>query len=77
MPVERQFPLGIQRRLGPLLDAVPHHIHVGSLPVGKLLVDIRQRGRGRQQCGGSALGQIQFLHCHQNVLPDRVLVGML
>ena len=77
VPVERQFPLGIQRRLGPLLDAVPHHIHVGSLPVRKLLVDIGQRGRRRQQRGGPALGQIQLLHRHQDVLPDRVLIGML
>ena len=77
MPVERQFPLGIQRRLGPLLDAVPHHIHVGSFPVGKFLVDIRQRGRGGQQRGGPALGQAQFLHRHQNVLPDGILVGMI
>ena len=77
VPVERQFPLGIQRRLGPLLDAVPHHIHVGSLPVGELLVDIRQRGRGGQQRGGPALGQVQFLHRHQNVLPDRIFVGMV
>ena len=75
--VERQFPLGVQRRLGPLLDAVPHHIHVGSLPVRKLLVDIGQRGRRRQQRGGPALGQIQLLHRHQDVLPDRVLIGML
>ena len=75
--VERQFPLGVQRRIGPLLDAVPHHIHVGSLPVRKLLVDIGQRGRRRQQRGGPALGQIQLLHRHQDVLPDRVLIGML
>ena len=77
VPVERQFPLGVQRRLGPLLDAVPHHIHVGSFPVGKLLVDIRQRRRRRQQRGGPALGQVQLLHRHQDILPDRVLIGML
>ena len=77
VPVERQFPLGVQRRLGPLLDTVPHHIHVGSLPVGKLLVDIRQRGRGGQQRGGPALGQVQFLHRHQNILSDGILVGMI
>ena len=77
MPVERQFPLSAQRRFGPLLDAVPHHIHVGSLPVGKFLVDIRQRGRGRQQRGSPALGQVQFLHRHQNILSDRIFVGMV
>ena len=77
MPVERQFPLGVQCRLGPLLDAVPHHIHVGSFPVGKRLVHIGQRGRRRQQRGGPALGQIQFLHCHQNILTDNVLIGMV
>ena len=77
VPVERQFPLGVQRRLSPLLDTVPHHIHVGSLPVGKLLVDIRQRGRGGQQRGGPALGQVQFLHRHQNILSDGILVGMI
>ena len=77
VPVERQFPLGVQRRLGPLLDAVPHHVHVGSLPVRKLLVDIGQRGGRRQQRSGPALWQVQLLHRHQDVLPDRVLIGML
>ena len=64
VPVEWQFPLGVQCRLGPLLDAVPHHIHVGSFPVRKLLVDIGQRRRRRQQRGGPALGQVQLLHRH-------------
>ena len=59
VPVERQLPLGVQRRFGLFLDAVPDHVHVGSLPVGKFFVNIRQRGRRGQQRSRLGFRQLQ------------------
>ena len=36
-----------------------------------------QRGRRRQQRPCLCVRQLQFLHRHQNVLPDRIFVGMV
>ena len=60
-----------------VLNAVPYYIHVAGLQLFKIAVHIRQR-RGRfQKCLSLGVGQLQFLHCHHDVLADGVLIGMV
>ena len=72
-----QFFLGLIQLVCPGFDGVPDYIHVAGFQFLKFPVNIGQR-RGRikkRLCLG--LGQLQFLHAHHDVLPDRVLVGMV
>ena len=72
-----QFFLSLIQLVCSGFDGVPDHIHVAGFQLLKVLVNIGQR-RGRikkRLCLG--LGQLQFLHAHHDVLPDRVLIGMV
>ena len=62
----------------PVLDALPDHIHMPGIGhLGKGLVDVRHRVRGGQQRPRLFVRQFQRLDLHQDVLPHRILYGVV
>ena len=72
-----QLRLGLASIIGPVLNAVPDHIHVAGLQLLKVTVHIGQRCGRIQEGLGLGVGQLQFLHRHHDVLPDGVLIGVV
>ena len=64
-------------RVRPVLDCRRDVVHQIEVHVAPIFVDIRQ-GRGRiQQRGHLGLGQLNEVHCHQNILAGAVFGGMV
>ena len=64
-------------RVRPVLDCRHDIVHQIEVHVAPIFVNIRQ-GRGRiQQRGHLGLGQLNEVHCHQNILAGGVFGGVV